>query len=102
MFDEDENFESHLVSYLYICCNFYFFIQSDAATKIIFPALRFNPNTCELSLSQCEGLSQASPTSPPALLLPRSALPAAALGRERVCRASGEGFTEIKVEPELN
>lgn len=62
MFDEDENFESHLVSYLYICCNFYFFIQSDAATKIIFPALRFNPNTCELSLSQCEGLSQASPS----------------------------------------
>lgn len=44
----------------------------------------------------------SSPTSPPALLLPRSALPAAALGRERVCRASGEGFTEIKVEPELN
>lgn len=44
----------------------------------------------------------SSPTSPPALLLPRSALPAAASGRERVCRASGEGFTEIKVEPELN
>lgn len=48
---------SHL---LYLLC-FSFFTKSVAATQTIFPALMFNPDTWELSPSQCEGLSQAFP-----------------------------------------
>lgn len=61
LLDEDKNFQSCSVSHLLYLLSFSFFIKSDAATQIVFPALIFNPDTWELSPSQCEGLSQALP-----------------------------------------